>query len=1058
MRFQEIHFRQALISMSTDQNSAVRSNCEAYIEAVIQDRENLIENFEAIVALFEDKSVSTLILIILKKMIKYVKNLDEPQAASLFNKTFVSIKTTVRESEFPLFIDFLVQFLTNIFSATSLITTSFLNEMAQQLTNQFVVSADNQTVIFTLMFFAEYLRYVDSITIQFNLLHKEILESRRSLFYSLKNVIDHVGFLTLIARNAQRTVKLCIKVLRRLTGLYSDLFFLKSMTESVFIPEFTRITESGSLNEFSQETLIRISKVYYKLYITIVRDSHFTAVLLNAYLHVFLREYDPQHLLKDLYKTRLYHLNLRIFVHLIEDFAISGDFSLSVGPANGVNTTLEETLKAMFPFSLVSSIRAFQVFLPEHLKEFGGAAVSLSSHLEYEKRDFNENPFKCASDFACKLFNFYHQVLPEQTETLLRTYAESFSHLMADGTNWENNPQFYCHLAFVESNLFTILSITNVDFIAEKIMNLPPERFNYQLISYLLSFFQQQDIQVDVVQKGSVFFEVYHPLVENSCFRYQLMMGLLTVYYKTVYDDQGNLKINLRQLMTSYGKLLRDCTEEQTGNLPGLITLLSEIIKCVGDDYSLVDDFVITLNMVIDLKGLDPDLEVELVQRTADTFADLFLQVPKNYITLQLLEGCYRYLNKVYEKFKVSQNVAYLASLARLFVIFLVKLELLFDILITKCNDCPETEMGTAAAVQFCKSILVAIELICVELLPQYAENLMTKEVVITLFACANSFNKLFILLNWKVLKPKVKLGNTAIDVEVIVPGQPKLYSNLHESKSEVSFVWNEGSDSTVIRGFVKVLNHWANHAINSEDIDLFVGVLNVVEYLSMCFPFLLEEVCDLVIFAFNAVEKIETGGFKEERPLIFSSVVRITARVLLCCPRSLVSEKLISYSRVINFLKRARFDGTLQETLAFGVLILEYLNGLVANRDEDFLKMFAELSLKEGAQTNNTQLRVLVSLNVLEMIIKNLGSQKFTARKLVWENIRHTLDSAEGYSTIGEVWSNTFESQVDIVCSEREVLTENNFKQAVLAACQNLASQGMISKDHGILKYLVFE
>ena len=995
MKVDEINLNQILTGLSFESNPDIRANYENYINALLNDKQNCLENIQKLVSFFQDKSMSKQLLIILKKFTKVARNLEQDQASALLDHCLQSMLPFLTESELNLFTDFIIEFLTQVFSITSTVVSEFLNRFLGELGIIFnKTGKEDFNSILALSLYSKFLKHLLGLSVTANKLYVEAQKTYKPLFENLNATIEKMGISNLVQRGAERMSENCLKVQELLARFYRDCSFLRATFFTLFKPLINSLKKCPKLPEFLQRVLEKLSKTYFKIYVVLILNQDFLKELLQLYCSLYLAEMDDT-FENSTEKLNVYFLNLRIFILLIQDFAIDGDFSLSVSTETNQNDfQLEQILDLQFPkfYSIIK--KTYRVLLPLHVNTFNGPSPLLSDHLDFLNLDFKNCPQKCATKFITTLFDYYCKRLEYECDDLIKTILHQFEGRLLELEISGKSDDFYLWLTFIETNLFRIMNLFSVDFIVQKLLTLDFSLINYPCLSFLQSYFEEYAVPEHLIISGVHFCQSILTSTQIDCYRYIGIVILLNFQFKMQEKEEYIIQLNFKIIFHSFFTLLTNSVDGNVHDLGCMLSLLEEIIKSLEQDCSEIEEIINAFFTILEISGYSDT--IELVHRTVDMFAEFFITIPKVNITLPIFQKCFVYLNKILAQFKQTQNISFLNSFSKLFIFFVAKFEALLDIFLEQIVS---LKLEVELAVSFCRDIISVINSVLSDTLCHYLDNLMFNEIILSMFAIANVFTKIYVIVNCKSLIMKPVLGETSFYVDIKSFDQRFSFPKKVENKSEIKIeILTQIGDIQFIKIFLDSLASFVQFSVLSKNSEFFTGLINVLEFFSLCFPFFVEEICDIIFRAFDLLDGNLHTEFRQEEPHIFSSITRIVARIIFCYPRSLFAGKNEIYNRIILFLNRVKFGGRYQETLSQGILLVEYLEVLAEGWNQDFLSLFASLNLKESENTGDEKLKILVILNILEMILRHLNETMFFHDDLVWENLKAVINASEGF------------------------------------------------------------
>lgn len=994
MKINEIKLKEILMGLVYEANQQTREHFEAYINCVIEDSDNFLENMQTLSNFFSDKKISKQVLIIMKKITKHAVNLDENEANALFINVYGKIKVHLIESEFQLFSDFLIKYLNTVFGFNSQHSINFW----QSLLNEFCFNFKSNNLNlcqfnFHLITFLDLVKFILPFLVTRNKFFVQCQKSLQQLFFQLMQSINLIGINTLIQMNLPKTVQLCLKLQEKLCIFYNDCAFLSTSFSSIFLPIMKQMDQPEQLSLELIKVAERLSKTYSKAYLIIAINTEFVRGLLQYYCSLFLTSENKRLHFNRPEKAHIYFLNLSLFTQLILDFAIDGDFSLSVSSENA-DSLFESVLNQNFSNLEHILLNAFRILWPSHLIRFGSGEKSLlKEHLELQNETFKNSQYVCGKEFSSALFSYYCKNFEIETEEFLKQTLFKIEQLMKIGPNELLQFDFYIWICFIESNIFRIMNLFSIDFIPEKIMNLPSSQINYFLFSFLENYFKEYEIPDSVIVLGVKFSEFWLVSAKSSCFQYITIMILLNIHFKMVARETILVEIDFKKVLKGFFELVTNCSGESSSNIFGIMNLLDEIIQCLKLDPLQVDVLLNLFNSVVDFQGYEN--EVPLMQKLIDSFANLLMKLDREEINLSVFQKSYMFLSKIYEKFRHSEKISYLNAFSKLFLYMIARFETFLDRVI---HQIVEGSMQPEFITDFCSQMIDFMNSVCQTLFDEYIENLMINELLISLLAIGNVFSKIYVVFNCKnKIKMTPKMANTSflIDIKWFEPRISIAFNSIDFSMIQIHIETDIGNVG-YMKLYLDCLMKCAITAVKIKNYEFYKGVLNVLEFFAQCFPFFIEEMCCIAFESFDVFQKQPPINQIEIESQIFLSIYRLMALSIFCFPRNMISSKLQVYNRITTFLKQIKFQGRYQESLCQGILLVEYLQITTEKWNEDLLTLFSSMSLKTDDPSSIDNTNVYVILNILELILMHIDKLDSNNHDVPWENFKEILQTTD--------------------------------------------------------------
>ena len=993
--------RQALIGTSTEANPVLRAQHEAFINEIISSPGEVISNARILAGLVSDKRLTKIVLILFKKMLKTFQVLDEKEAFEIFYLILSQSFPVLDMSNLKILSDLVVSYLYQVMD----ISSPQVLEIYQMFLSELVVSLQSKNIVqgcFYLSNFVLFTKMLNDLKIKIHLVFTRAQQTFQATFDKLVEVLATIDIQTMISTDNFAFIDFYFRVLQSLTLFYSKSDFLARCYSMFYKPLLGAFISGSELNSLELAIMVRICKAFMKCYLVLINNCAFFNELSYLYFEIFFEPNNYKIFSRSPANLQIAFQNLSLFISIVEDFVINGDFSINVQESDARPERLEDMISSRVSQFLVIVHSVFESFVDPVMRSIlNSKQIGIKSYVEQKNKNFKTDQFECGLKFIRILNEFYWKTKDNEIEQLTVQLVNDLEQRVLAGDQCLQDVGFYYQLIFVEDNLFRMLNLVPLDFMIFKILSLDVSQLNFFLLKFCESYYTEYQISDQAIEAGIQFSYRVLSQTTDDLQRYVAINIILLIRNKMIGVDEDRIDVNLSIVFQSFYALLQSAEREdnEETDLFCLIDLFEEIAKAVEANYeqlSKLISFILKIAQTPKWKN-----QLEILQKIAEIYSNILLDLPNESLTLEIFSDTILLIGSVMEKYRISQEHYYLSVFAKLTLYFIFKFEAMCDRFIALSA----TPMADKASVlSSCSQLLELINSVIYPVITTFVEQGLFTEIILILFALVNLFSKLYVLVNFENLKPVVIQASGSFVTDIMLTQCAHHFpSKINESSTVRVYVADQHFEVGFLTNFLDGISHIIYQFVKSNNIEFYKNCLDVLEFFMICFPFLNPMTLNIIFRSFEILDLTYINDNDEFKVEIFISLSRLMARVIFFHPHFLLQNKRESFSKIIEFVKHINFSGKYQENLSLGILIRECIEILCTEGNQDLVSVFASLQISGGESTDHQDSRKTISvlLNFLTAIMHSLNNAVSFFDDLAWENFKYILLSEPNYERL---------------------------------------------------------
>jgi hypothetical protein len=993
--------RQALIGMSTEANPVLRTQYENFINEIILSSHDIVNNVRLLTELVADKRLTKIVLVLLKKMLKTLQMLEEKEAFEVFYLILQNAFPVIDMSNLKILSDLVVAYLYQVMD----ISSPQVLDIYQMFLNELVASLQSQNIVhccFFLSNFSLFTKMLNDLKIKIHLVFTRAQQTYQPTFDKLVEVLATIDTKAMINTDNFAFIDYYFRVLQSLTIFYNKSDFLAGCYSTFYRPLLQAFISGRDLNSLELAIMTRLCKAFSKCYLVLINNCAFFNELSYLYFEIFFEPVNYKVFAKSPANLQIAFQNLSLFISIVEDFVINGDFSINVTESDMKPEKLEDMITSRVHQFLEVVRSVFEAFVDPTMRSIlSSKQIGIKSFVEHKNKNFKTDPFECGLKFIRVLNEFYWKTKDVEIEELTLQLVRDFERQVNLGDQCLQDVGFYYQLIFVEDNLFRVLNLVPLDFIIFKILSLNTSQLNFFLLKFCESYFAEYQISDQAIEAGIQFCYGVLAQATSDLQKYIAINIILLIRNKMVEVDEARVEVNFVIVFESFYQLLQSAEHEdnEETDLFCLIDLFEEIARAVEANYEQVSNLISFILRIAQTPKWKNQLET--LQKIAEIYSNILLDLPNESLTLQVFNDTIFLIENVLQKYQASQEHYYLSVFAKLTLYFIFKFEPICDKFIAM-SAAPMTDK--TSVLNSCGLFLEFINRVIYPVISTFVEQGMFTEIILILFAMVNVFSKMYIVVNFENLKPVVIQAHGSFVTDIMLTQCAHHFPSKIDENSTVRVYINDANfEVGFLLEFLERLSHIVYQFVKSNNIEFYKNCLDVLEFFMISFPFLNAHTLSVIFRSFDILGLNQIDDSDESKVEIFISLARLMARVIFFHPHFLLQNKPESFGKIIEFVKHINFSGKYQENLSMGILIRECIEILCQAENQDLVSVFASLQISDGGQVDQQDSRktIAVLLKFLTAIMHSLNNAVSFFDDLAWENIKYILLSEPHYERL---------------------------------------------------------
>ena len=893
---------EALYTVATAMDPNQRLKAEEYVNSVIDNTKYLHEITGVIVEMFGEPKLNTLLIILLKKMVKGYKELDEAEMHKIMNLLFQSA-SRVNANNIKLYAELIVDYIYEVLGLADAYVFGTMNNIATDFIKNF--NSFTKDSYFEVILLNRFCRKGLAVKMTRHYLFNDFKDMYEETF---KRYIDIT-----IPNDKTRLMNFesiyvnFMKLMNNLSHIYDDYTYLGGLYNCFEYLTINIFKDYSFINNTVQNILKTQFKCLESSYMTLSMKSNIFERLTSLLLEIFFN-IDNYTTLGLLSQYDLDFFYLKYFVNILDDFLNEDDTGISALSENHPTLGLQSYVQSKIQIYPAIIDKIISTFIAKEINSIlSGEIEELAVYFNVKSKQFKEDEMVCALKLLSILFEFYLFNNENYVESLVQELLHQLEIDARNETEFCNHPYNFYKLSFLQENMHRINKLVNVSPIVSTFLNYDPMNLNFFIMYFLEAYFFEYEIDESLLIKGLGF---AIKTMDNDNLNLALIatnIALLIINKSGLVSHKDEL-LNINNFLSRFLVIFQTLTNERSGYVMQLLDIFIEVIEIIDIDRKVLE---IILNFLFNIITMEVNPNyLTMVLKSTEVFTDVFIKASSDALTYDVIAGVGKLITIQITKFLQTQQTIYLESVGNLLLGYIGKFEVVCDQAITQVLN--KNTQVLANFIEISNCFIEVVKAGFYNLIDYYTEDMKYNFILLLFVLLANSFSKIYFIINHNNFIFNFTPGSSSYYIDIKTDNYKNVLGKKVKNKSQIEVIvpLSKIGESAFIQDYLYILKQYMQKLYLSVNLDELNNCFDILDFVCMLFPFLNIQIYEFVFELFNKINDEVKLIDSINRNHLFLGINRIISRIILTYPSFLLNHRQRNFSNIISYLKVIIYSG----------------------------------------------------------------------------------------------------------------------------------------------------